>query len=607
LDSKKFIWVTTVTVLDDIFPTLTCVYDPIRCANIFSTNEYQVSGTEFDLTATWDNCEIVSISNDQNSMSSLADHVFATGNTTVTWTVIDASNNTSTCTSTVTVNPLPVASIEASTADDFCNGVTLTAYSSTSEYSYLWSRGDATQSIFLNSAADAAGYYTVQVTDQNGCVSPIQAMYDYEPEDLTSSYTILGFKEVQLGDNTTVQSGSVGLTDVNRTIEIKKDVVVNSAGSFVKGDKIHEHYGSTILTKIYDPVTVELPTMYYNTTTAKITGKTKVKKNTSVTISSENINIDIEENANVTITGSVYGEIKIGKGSTVIFTSSSIDLENLKTEDSKSYKPSSVQFAQDAQVRVKEKVEIGKYTAVNPYNSNIVFYIGEEAKSKGHHDNDKDDDDDRRSKDNKGGKDKGDKDDGKDKDKDDKDDGKDKGDNDNDNNGHKGSLTVKGEGTSFNASAYVPNGQIHVHGHAYKQSTSAVIMTGQFIADKIHSHGKYVIWNWHSCDAFVIPPTINKAEKINIDAPIGEEAEFNVYPIPNNGLFTTSIKSTVEELYTISIYNSIGLLIFEKRDIEVVHGTTEESIDIQEVHAGMYYVVFWNDNHYFVKKMIITK
>lgn len=471
--------------------------------------------------------------------------------TTYTLTVTDQNGCVDVSSMVLTVNPLPEASIVASTPDEFCNGVTLTAYSSTTEWEYAWSRGDQTQSIFLNSGVDPEGLYSVYVTDQNGCTSAIPAYYTYKPQNLTSSYTILGFKEVQLGENNVVLNGSVGITGKNRTAQIKKGAVVNSPGSFVKADNIQAHQTAVILKKIYDPVTTVLPTMYYNTTSG-ISGKIKVKKNMTTTINAEYVDIEIEENCIVTINGSVYGEIKIGKGSRVIFNSISIDLKEMKTEDSKVYKPTSIEFTQDAQIRVNDKVEISKYNFVNPYNSNVIFYIGQR------HEN-------------------------------------------GDGSEDQGMLMVKAEGTSFNASAYVPYGQIHVQENAAVNNPGT--MTGQFIADKVISSGKYITWNWHDCGTNmnvnpIVPPD---------GGPVAEDATvLNVFPVPNNGHFTTSIDAPFEDDYSISVYNTLGILLFEKNEVHV-DGYTEQVVDIQNVPTGIYYVIFRNADHQVVRKILINK
>jgi hypothetical protein len=93
--------------------------------------------------------------------------------TSYTVTVTDALGCTNTAVETITVNPLPTASItiaetSGTTANDgiICAGAsaTLTASGGTS---YYWSTDESTPSITVNTAGD----YTVTVTDANGCNS----------------------------------------------------------------------------------------------------------------------------------------------------------------------------------------------------------------------------------------------------------------------------------------------------------------------------------------------------------------------------------------------------------------------------------------------------
>ncbi|MCB9251617.1 MAG: HYR domain-containing protein [Flavobacteriales bacterium] len=92
-----------VTVKDDEDPTISCVsnqtrsMDPGKC-------DYTVVGTEFNPTSYGDNCPNPTIKNNYNNSNTLAGAVFTKGTSTVTWTVTDASGNTSTCSFDVTVN-----------------------------------------------------------------------------------------------------------------------------------------------------------------------------------------------------------------------------------------------------------------------------------------------------------------------------------------------------------------------------------------------------------------------------------------------------------------------------------------------------------------------
>lgn len=502
--------------------------------------------------------------------------------TTYTITVMDENGCVDISSMTLTVNPLPLATIEPSTPDDFCNGVTLTAYSSTTENGYAWSNYEYTQSIFLSTDEDPEGLYSVYVTDQNGCTSADPAVYTYKPENLSSAYTLLGIKELQLGEYNVVESGSVGLMGNNRKAHFKKYSRVNSFGSFVKADKINAHPTAVILKKVYEPVVAELPTMYYNTTTG-VSGEIKVKKNTTTTINTEYVNLKIEKNCYVTINGSVYGKIEVDEGSTIIFTSSSIDLKELKIKGKSDNKQSSVEFTQGTQLRVTKKVDIGKHTIVNPTSEDVIFYIGQEGGSGGGgHD---DDDDDGSGQDDPG-----------------------HGDDDDDDDGgknYKGELKVKADGTTFIASAYVPRGQIHVEGHASQGNYAT--MTGQFIADKIKSSGKYITWNWHACEDIMQPLMTVKNDAGSGGSEITtDEPTFQVYPVPNNGLFTVTIDSPIDEFYTISVYSSLGDKLFERENVEVI-GWAEETIDLRNSSMGVYYVIFHNDNNHVVKKIIIRK
>ncbi len=98
-----------------------------------------------------------------NGATTQAITVSATGNYTVTVTNANGCSATSAAT-TVTVNPLPTATISAGGPTTFCTGgnVVLTASAGSS---WLWSNGATTQAITVSST----GNYTVTVTNANGC------------------------------------------------------------------------------------------------------------------------------------------------------------------------------------------------------------------------------------------------------------------------------------------------------------------------------------------------------------------------------------------------------------------------------------------------------
>ena len=89
----------TITVIDTELPTITC--PSIVTVNADATL-CTASGVALGSPTTGDNCSVASTTNN-------APATFPLGNTTVTWTVVDGSGNSATCTQTVTVidNQLP--------------------------------------------------------------------------------------------------------------------------------------------------------------------------------------------------------------------------------------------------------------------------------------------------------------------------------------------------------------------------------------------------------------------------------------------------------------------------------------------------------------------
>ncbi|RNI32471.1 T9SS C-terminal target domain-containing protein [Rufibacter immobilis] len=87
-----------------------------------------------------------------------------TETTTYTVTATDAKGCSNTAQVTITANPLPTATIQASGPTSLCTGgsVTLTASGGTD---YLWSNGATTPSITVSEA----GAYSVRITNANGC------------------------------------------------------------------------------------------------------------------------------------------------------------------------------------------------------------------------------------------------------------------------------------------------------------------------------------------------------------------------------------------------------------------------------------------------------
>jgi hypothetical protein len=83
-------------------------------------------------------------------------------------------------------------------------------------------------------------------------------------------------------------------------------------------------------------------------------------------------------------------------------------------------------------------------------------------------------------------------------------------------------------------------------------------------------------------------------------------SNFNIYPVPNDGRFTISIVSPVEDTFTVIVYNQLGAKIYELGDV-AVSGTFEKQIDLRPIANGIYSVMFLNKEHKVVKKVLVNR
>ncbi len=120
----------------------------------------------------------------------------AAGNYNVQLIAVSQAGCRDTITSSVTINPAPIASLQYSTGDSvlFDGGsVTITVIGGT--YMYLWSTGDTLDNITVTQA----GTYTVQVTDGNGC--PLNLTANIGTSEIPDTIGVAGFIVTPNDDN----------------------------------------------------------------------------------------------------------------------------------------------------------------------------------------------------------------------------------------------------------------------------------------------------------------------------------------------------------------------------------------------------------------------
>ncbi|MEI7727718.1 MAG: T9SS type A sorting domain-containing protein [Bacteroidota bacterium] len=84
-------------------------------------------------------------------------------------------------------------------------------------------------------------------------------------------------------------------------------------------------------------------------------------------------------------------------------------------------------------------------------------------------------------------------------------------------------------------------------------------------------------------------------------------ASFSIYPVPNNGQFTVMISSPVDEIFTIMVYNQIGVKLFGLSDAATVGGKFETQIYLRPITSGMYLVAFMNSENKVVRKIFVNQ
>ncbi len=87
--------------------------------------------------------------------------------------------------------------------------------------------------------------------------------------------------------------------------------------------------------------------------------------------------------------------------------------------------------------------------------------------------------------------------------------------------------------------------------------------------------------------------------------PITDEPGFWVYPVPNDGHFTVAISLPEEDVFDVTVYNSLGVQLYQIPGI-VVKDKFKQVIDLRHsVSKGMFTVVFKCDDYQVVKKALI--
>jgi hypothetical protein len=100
------------------------------------------------------------------------------------------------------------------------------------------------------------------------------------------------------------------------------------------------------------------------------------------------------------------------------------------------------------------------------------------------------------------------------------------------------------------------------------------------------------------------PVLIHKGTN-GFNTPPVSETRFVVYPVPNDGIFTASITSSFTQTFDIMIYNKLGQLICEKKEI-TVSGTRDQQFDLRPLENGIYSVILRGRREVIAREILIN-
>ncbi|MGC1631628.1 MAG: T9SS type A sorting domain-containing protein, partial [Gelidibacter sp.] len=235
------------------------------------------------------------------------------GDNEVTLTVTDTNGNVSTCEATVTVTGIiPVVTISQGPLPEFCQGAVLVLTAESDEdFGYLWTTGETTPSIEV----PENGTYGVTVTSLTNCSTQAEiTITGFNAGALVSSYTILASEKVELKNNVIVQTGGVGVTNAQGEIKIEKASHIVGLG---QAKKIETKQGSSVGTSVYQPAIPIIPAFVYNGYS-----------------NSNSLDVRVNKNQTVTLSGGVYNNVDLEESATVIFTAPNVYINELTTKKS---------------------------------------------------------------------------------------------------------------------------------------------------------------------------------------------------------------------------------------------------------------------------------
>ena len=494
--------------------------------------------------------KLVSPSGGTFSGTGVLDSIFnpaslAAGTYDITYTYATGTGCSNTVTKPITVLSLPTADIDTSSIEAFCNKLLLTAHPAAGyEWKYNNKLIDSAQSLTLDLTAKD-GAYQLYVTDANGCRSASPAMYNYASQHVFSNYTLVAMRSAAFNRYNNVQTGSVGVLKSNGRIDFEKFCSVAAPGAFVKARYISIDNPSNIPIQISAPATIVLPKFEYNTTSVNRLPAYEVKPYKTVTLTGNYRSLVIGRDANVTLAGTIFGTIIIEGRATVRFTKPAINITGLFVQKGTPGNYTTVAFATDAKVMVRQQVRLEEMTRLNEDGKKVTFYVDNGPCSEER-------------------------------------------------------FMVKANDVKFTANVYIPDGKLKIVGSnnfrcgGFSRSSIMTYMRGIFIAEELESEGINVTWNNNNCapnasSAAIAEETLTSPPDQTADAAADEMAGHLIVtatPNPSGAVFRITITGNNRQEATVRLFDTYG------KTLELVKGIqpgTTVTVGTAVRTAGIYY------------------
>jgi hypothetical protein len=532
----------SVTVTDNENPTITCP------AAITTTTAPGTCGAVVTYNVAFaDNCTGATI---QQTAGIASGAVFPTGTTTNTFVVTDASGNTATCSFTVTVNDSQAPAFTRP-AD-----ITIPFTGACSYNAAITATGDVTneqdncstglQAIYTDEVTSCGNNVTItrtwKLSDNTGNAAPDQ-IQTITVSDNTTSYVVYATKEAKFDEYNFV-NGSVGVTSATGKAEFKRGSVVPSP-FFARAKTVtvnsQAFVPNRILTAANDGPTP--PFFAFSGTTSGLPTRT-INASTAVPVSANYRELKIKKNVSVTITGTLYGRIDIEAGAEVTFAPAGgvVNIESLKT-DGDLFNITRIKFSECSAVRVKDKVEIIEFTELNNNGPKVTFYLG-------------------------------------------------------DNNVDEEQFLVSGSANLITANIYIPKGELRV-------KADVNFLNGWFIAEKLYSEGKFVVWNDNNCATSDEAAENFAKTKETIGQPVqpGSNLKVTASPNPTTDQFMLRIESSSEAPVSVRIMDVSGKTLSLRSNLSSNSTVRTGS----ELINGVYFAEVMQGNEKRVIKLIKLK